>query len=65
MRQFFEHIGFSVIDEWYVLSEFHGWEEGNTKGRLGDIRGKPTEEELRKIKEDAARLARQYFVPCA
>ena len=31
MRQFFEHIGFTVLGEWYVLSEFHGWEEGNTK----------------------------------
>jgi hypothetical protein len=25
----------------------------NTKGRMGDIRGKPTEEDLLRIKEDA------------
>lgn len=55
--QFFEHIGFTVLDEWYVLSEFHGWEEGSTKGRMGDIRGKPTEDDLRKVREDAKRLA--------
>lgn len=57
MRQFFEHIGFNVIDEWYVLSEFHGSPENSTKGRMGDIRGKPTAEDLRKIKEDAKRVA--------
>ena len=57
--QFFEHIGFTVVDEWYVLSEFVGNEEGSTKGRMGDIRGKPTEKELQKIRMDAKKLACQ------
>jgi hypothetical protein len=47
------------LDEWYVLSEFHGSLENSTKGRMGNIRGKPTETELRKIKEDAVYLARR------
>ena len=55
--QFFEHIGFTVVDEWYVLSEFHGSEERSTKGRMGDIRGKPDEEDLKKIRMDAEKLA--------
>ena len=55
--QFFEHLGFKILDEWYVLSEFHGSEERNTKGRMGDIRGKPTKEELQKITLDAKKLA--------
>ncbi|MCW4017019.1 MAG: flavodoxin domain-containing protein [Candidatus Bathyarchaeota archaeon] len=55
--QFFEHIGFTVVDEWYVLSEFIGSEERSTKGRMGDIRGKPTKEELQKIMMDAKNLA--------
>jgi flavodoxin len=55
--QFFEHIGFTVLDEWYVLSEFIGSEERSTKGRMGDIRGKPTKEELEKIRLDAKNLA--------
>jgi flavorubredoxin len=59
MRQFFEHIGFTVIDEWYVLSEFHGSLENSTKGRMGDIRGKPTAEELLRIKKDAEDVAAQ------
>lgn len=58
--QFFEHIGFKVLDEWYVLSEFRGWEEGSTKGRMGDIRGKPTEEDLKEIRENAANLIKRF-----
>lgn len=54
--QFFEHLGFTVLDEWYVVGEYHGWEEGSTKGRLGDIRGRPNEEDLRKVKQDTRGL---------
>ena len=54
--QFFDHLGFEVEGEWYVPGEFHGREEFSTKGRLGDLRGKPTAEELRKIREDTIRL---------
>ena len=39
--QFFEHLGFTIVGEWYVVGEYHGWEEGSTQGRLGDIRGRP------------------------
>jgi len=51
--QFFEHFGFTVLDEWYVLSEFVGSEEYNTMGRMGNIIGLPDEGELRRIKERA------------
>jgi hypothetical protein len=54
--QFFEHLGFKVLDKWYVVGEFHGLEEASTRGRLGDIRGRPTEEDLREVKEKATRL---------
>jgi flavodoxin len=57
MGQFFEHLGFTIVGEWYVLGEFHGWEEGNVRGRMGDIRGKPTREELQKIQKDARQIA--------
>ena len=57
MGQFFEHIGFTVLDEWYILSEFVGSEERSTKGRMGDIRGKPTKEELQKLRMDTKKLA--------
>jgi flavorubredoxin len=54
--QFFEHLGFTVLDEWYVVGEYHGAEEASTKGRLGDIRGRPNEEDLRKVEQDTRRL---------
>jgi flavodoxin len=58
IRQYFEHIGFTVIDEWYVLSEFHGSLEHSTLGRLGDVRGKPTAEQLQVIKDDSRRIGK-------
>ena len=57
MRQYFEHFGFNVVAEWYVPSEFHGRVDLSTQGKLGDIRGKPTTEELAKIKKKAQQLA--------
>ena len=59
IAQFFEHVGFNIIGEWYILSEFHGNAENNTKGRMGDIRGKPTAEDLLRIKKDSLALARK------
>ena len=54
--QFFEHLGFTILDELYVLGEFHGSEEASTMGRMGDIRGRPNEEDLRKVKQDVLHL---------
>jgi len=54
--QFFEHLGFNILDEWYVLGEFHGSEEASTQGRMGDIRGLPNQEDLKKVKRDTIQL---------
>jgi hypothetical protein len=64
ISQFFEHLGFDVI-EWYILSEFilpHPelvpWMAGvNEKGRMGNIKGKPNAEDLLKVSRDAKLLA--------
>jgi hypothetical protein len=55
--QFFEHLGIPVIDEWYVIGEYHGLPSANTEGRLGDIRGQPTDEVLQDITQRACQLA--------
>ena len=55
--QFFEHVGFTVLDELYVVGEFHGSLEESTKGKLGDIRGRPNAEDLSKVKADVKKLA--------
>jgi multimeric flavodoxin WrbA len=56
--QFFEHLGFTVLDELYVVGEFHGSEEASTGGRLGDIRGRPNEEDLDNVKQDVRILVK-------
>lgn len=57
--QYLEHMGIPVIDEWYIIGEFHGSEEASTRGRLGDIRGRPNLEDLAQVTEDARALAAQ------
>jgi flavorubredoxin len=59
LGQYFEHWGFTVLEEMYVLCEFVGREDLSTQGRMGDIRGKPTAEELAKVKSDAQQLAQR------
>jgi flavodoxin len=57
--QFFEHLGFTIVYELQVLSEFHGSEERSTEGRMGDIRGKPTNEELKEIGEKVEEITKK------
>lgn len=56
--QEFEHLGFKVKGEWYIVGEFHGWKEGSTRGRLGDIRGRPNTEDLGRVEEKTIKLVR-------
>jgi hypothetical protein len=57
--QFFAHLGLKVVDEWYVIGEYHGSLERSTRGRLGDIRGRPNEEDLERIEQDTRSLLQQ------
>jgi len=61
MGQFFDHMGFDVLDKWYILSEFIGSEEMSTQGRMGDIRGLPAEQDLNDLKEKAKILVAENF----
>jgi hypothetical protein len=58
MGQFFEHLGFEVAAKWYVVGEFHGMEEFSTKGRLGDIRGRPNAKDLAEVEDNVAKLVK-------
>ena len=51
MGQLFDHLGFEIIGEWYVVGEFLG---GNLQhlslnGRLGNIQGRPNEADLQEV----------------
>jgi hypothetical protein len=51
-----EHLGFDVAGEWYVVGEFHGRESESTQGRLGDIRGRPNQQDLDQITQEVKKL---------
>ncbi len=57
--QFFEHLGIPVVDAWYVIGEFQGREDASTQGRLGDIRGRPNEDDLNRVRRDVEALVEQ------
>jgi flavodoxin len=61
LAQSLEHLGFET-EEWYVVGEFHGWGQASTKGRMGDIRGRPNAEDLAKIKEKTIQVVKSLTV---
>jgi flavodoxin len=61
MGQFLEHLGFDVVGEWYIVGEFHKWQEANTMGRLGDIRGRPNEQDLLRVRSDVSSVVRSVL----
>ena len=58
LGQFFEHLGFELMGEWYTVGEFHNRQELSTKGRLGNIIGRPNEEDLADVKQKVRELVR-------
>jgi hypothetical protein len=61
MGQFLEHAGIRVMDELPVVGEFHAEERQplNTRGRLGDIRGRPNDSDLRAVSEQLRGILRR------
>ena len=49
--QLFDHLGFTILDEWYIVGEFKtdDFKKMNIGGRLGDITGRPDERDLNEI----------------
>ena len=58
MGQFFEHLGFEVAAKWYIVGEFQGKEDLSTKGRLGDIRGRPNQKDLAEVEKNVSALVK-------
>ena len=46
LRSFLEHIGYAVLDQWHFVGQFHKETEMNTKGRFGNIIGRPNDQDL-------------------
>ncbi len=60
MGQLFDHLGYEIIAEWYVVGEFLGGnlQHLSTLGRLGNIQGRPNEADLKEISEKVAGILR-------
>jgi hypothetical protein len=58
MGQYFEHLGFTIVGEWYTVGEFNGLEEESIKGKLGNIKGRPNEEDLLDIENRVREVLR-------
>ena len=50
LRCFFEHLGYTVLEEMRYAGEFHNREEMNTKGRMGVLIGRPDSHDLEDVK---------------
>jgi len=59
MGQFFEHLGFKIAGEWYIVGEFHGQEVLSTQGILGDIRGRPDRKDLAQVRRKVKRILKK------
>jgi hypothetical protein len=49
MGQLFDHLGFEVVAEWYVVGEYpatNKFKDFSTLGRLGDTAGRPNDADL-------------------
>jgi len=46
-------LGYSIVGEWYIVGEYRteGQRDHSIIGRLGDIRGRPNEEDLQVVAE--------------
>ena len=53
MGQLFDHLGYTIEAEWYIVGEYltENLRSHSVTGRLGDIRGRPNEEDLRDVAE--------------
>ena len=53
MGQLFDHLGYTIMAEWYIIGEYktERLRGHSVAGRLGDIRGRPNEEDLRDVAE--------------
>lgn len=53
MGQLFDHLGFTILGEWYVVGEYKTkkLQSHSVGGRLGDIRGRPNQADLEEVAE--------------
>lgn len=63
MGQLFDHMGYEVVAEWYVVGAYRVKKllHHNTQGRLGDISDRPNEADLQDIYQKARALMQSFL----
>jgi flavodoxin len=58
--QLLDHLGYTIVGEWYVVGEYNTerLRDRSMDGRLGDIRGRPNDEDLREVAEKVKGILR-------
>jgi multimeric flavodoxin WrbA len=57
LTQLFDHLGFDILAEWHFVGAYHGkFKMLNEIGRMGDITGRPNEEDLRQVRSLASAI---------
>ena len=52
MGQLFDHLGYEILGEWFIVGEFRGkLAYLSESGRLGNIQGRPNEADLQDVAE--------------
>jgi hypothetical protein len=53
MGQLYDHLGYTIVSEWYIVGEYltENLRDRSVNGRLGDIRGRPNQQDLREVRE--------------
>jgi hypothetical protein len=53
MGQLYDHLGYTIIGEWYIVGAYRteALRDRSIDGRLGDIRGRPSEADLQHVAE--------------
>jgi len=53
MGQLYDHLGYTIVGEWYVVGAYRTetLRDRSIEGRLGDIRGRPSEADLQDVAE--------------
>ena len=51
LGQLYDHLGFTIVGEWYIVGEYNTFRlrDRSINGRLGDIRGRPNQEDLKDV----------------
>jgi hypothetical protein len=66
MGQLYDHLGYTIVGEWFIVGEYRtdSFRDRSIGGRLGDIRGRPSEEDLKAIAEKVKGIFKASVLTC-